>query len=225
VADADGTSPVQITNLDKCEALNVYWSADGNSLFIGARRQRDGLLTVRHNLTSRSETTLLTDGFAAGVSRDGHWLYYHQRSGGQLQLGKLSLQNGERRPLTHNGGRVARETRDGQYVIYAKSSVEAGVWRMPTDGTDDQSVQLIPRIHLANLFAVASDGIYFVSSAEINFPPSLRFFRFSDSRTSTLMTFPKNVFWGLDLSPDERWLLCSQHDLAGSDIMLIDPLR
>jgi hypothetical protein len=68
-------------------------------------------------------------------------------------------------------------------------------------------------------FALSSRGIYFISSGR------LQFLDFPAGKSKTLLTLDKPIHLGMALSPDEKWLLYSQVDQGGSDLMLVDNFR
>jgi hypothetical protein len=49
-------------------------------------------------------------------------------------------------------------------------------------------------------------------------------YRFNDQTTRTVFRMPRRVGLGISVAPDETWLLFSQLDGSGADIMLIDGL-
>lgn len=52
--------------------------------------------------------------------------------------------------------------------------------------------------------------------------PEILFYRFDDQKTLTVYRLPRRVALGLSVAPDESWLLFSQLDGSGADLMLID---
>jgi len=49
--------------------------------------------------------------------------------------------------------------------------------------------------------------------------------RFSDSKVKTIAVLPKEIWFGLSVSPDGRSILFSQVDHEESNLMLVDRLR
>ena len=65
-------------------------------------------------------------------------------------------------------------------------------------------------------------GIYFITPARTGAPAAIRLFDFASAQVRRLMTLTKPPRPGLDVSPDGKWLLYSQLDHAGSDLMLVE---
>jgi hypothetical protein len=72
---------------------------------------------------------------------------------------------------------------------------------------------------------VAVKGIYFIPPAGTPFRYSIRFFRFATRKIEVVMRLAKPPALGLAVSRDETWLLYSQFDQEGSDLMLVDNFR
>jgi hypothetical protein len=64
--------------------------------------------------------------------------------------------------------------------------------------------------------------VYFSTARVLGGGPEILFYRFTDQKTSTVLRLPRQVGLGLSLAPDESWLLFSQLDGSGADLMLID---
>ena len=74
------------------------------------------------------------DDFSSGWSRDGRWIYFASNRSGEYQVWKVPADRGEAVRVTRNGGFVAKESPDGQWVYYTKSAEDSGLWRVPRDG-------------------------------------------------------------------------------------------
>lgn len=55
--------------------------------------------------------------------------------------------------------------------------------------------------------------------------PDSRFLSFVTGESKTILTIQKPTALGLSVSPDEHWLLYSQVDQGGSDLMLAENFR
>jgi hypothetical protein len=72
-----------------------------------------------------------------------------------------------------------------------------------------------------------NEGLYF-AGADSSDRPAINFFNFSTSKAAPVMAFEKGLPLGgpgLSVSPDGRWMLFSQVDRRGSDIMLLENFR
>lgn len=75
-------------------------------------------------------------------------------------------------------------------------------------------------------WVLASTGIYWLN-AEASPRPSIDFYSFATGRTHRAVTPPGrfDAGGGFSVSPDGRWLVFTQRDYDGSDIMLVDGVR
>jgi hypothetical protein len=81
----------------------------------------------------------------------------------------------------------------------------------------------LPRLNNATLWALSPGGIYFVSAEQPT--RSVRYFEFASKQIRSIFKVDHDFGTGLSLSPDGRWMIYSQVDDVGSDIMLVDHFR
>ena len=73
--------------------------------------------------------------------------------------------------------------------------------------------------------AIADGGVYFVP---VQKPTSIQLLSFAGNQITSVVNFQKPIDvvgvggGGLALSPDGRWILCTQFDQAGSELMLVE---
>ena len=72
-------------------------------------------------------------------------------------------------------------------------------------------------------------GIYFLTAENLA-RPAIEFFSFTTGRVTEVATLAKPFRpWtnpeGLSVSPDGRWILCTQPDREDTDIMLVENFR
>jgi sugar lactone lactonase YvrE len=92
---------------------------------------------------------------------------------------------------------------------------------MPRDGGPER--REIEKVRNRN-YAVGQSGIWFERETE----PSriaLSFYSFATGKVSELYRTLRPTHNGLAVSPDERWLLFTQVDQEGSDLMVADKSR
>jgi hypothetical protein len=70
---------------------------------------------------------------------------------------------------------------------------------------------------------VAASGVYFI--APTDYGRSIRFLSFQTGKVAKVAEIDQAVGPGLSVSPDGRFLLYSQYQLAGSDLMLVENFR
>ena len=105
---------------------------------------------------------------------------------------------------------------NGQILSYRAGSATAIPCRLANTAAKGEESQGWNRSPPRHLFAVSRGGIYFVLW------PRIQYFDFTTGRTKTILTLEKETSLGLSVSPDERWLLYSQFDQDGSDLMLVE---
>ena len=74
-------------------------------------------------------------------------------------------------------------------------------------------------------FALVSEGIYFIPGPDSAGRFSIQFFNFATKKIRSFATIERPVGSLLSVSPDGRWILYSQIDQSGSDLMLVENFR
>ena len=139
----------------------------------------------------------------------------------------MPAEGGRAVQVTKRGGFAAFESADGTFVYYGKGLQVAGLWKVPVNGGEETAVLDFPNGRLWGYWALANTGIYFVNS-EASTRPALQFFSFGTTRTSHVVALDQKPVpgdAGMAISPDGRWLLYTQEDSRGSDIMLVENFR
>jgi Tol biopolymer transport system component len=157
----------------------------------------------------------------ASYSRDGHWIYFCSDRTGRWEIWKVLATGGQAVQVTRNGGYVAFESLDGAFVYYTKDLYTSDLWRIPVGGGNE--VEIVKSL-MGNGFALAHTGIYF-EQPNNNGSTSLKFLSFATGKASVLATITRPLDDDLSVSPDERYLLYTQLDRAGSDLMLVENFR
>jgi hypothetical protein len=127
---------------------------------------------------------------------------------------------GEAIQVTQKGGTYAAESPDGRFLHYLRSWGQTRetteLWRVPVEGGEETRVvaSVCPQF-----FAVAERGIYFLSDWR---NPSVQCFPFATGEIETVARLEGEMAFGLTVSPDGRWLLCSRFEQRGSDLMLVE---
>jgi hypothetical protein len=120
------------------------------------------------------------------------------------------------------GGDEAFESLDGKFVYYAKLDAP-GLWKVPVAGGEETRV-----------FDRGGQGVWVLMVQGICFydvsgsaGAALKFYNFATGRTTLLRQFPKDTIvdassTALSVSPDGRWILYTQLDQVGSNLMLVE---
>ena len=145
------------------------------------------------------------------------------RSGG-FQIWKVATdQPAQPVQVTQGGGTDPRESADGSRVFYTKRKDSAlEIWSTGVNGGAETRV--LGPIRSRAGWVPDRHGIYFIEPAR-----GIAYYRFATGDTTPLVAL-RNVSSspfnpGLALSPDGRWLLYTQMDRAGADVMLVENFR
>jgi len=220
VSDSEGSLARQLTFVTNGQAATPHWSPDGKMLAIDSNTT--GLSQVYLINPDGGKMTQLTQGpyanFAAVWSRDGKWMYITSKKTGRDEVWKMPDGGGPTVQITHNGGVGALESLDGKTLYFGKEAGAGSIWKMPVAGGPEE--QIADSLYRTN-FAVTSRGIYYMTSPDFSRKSTLRFYNFANGATTTILPIGIGEF-GLDVSPDGRYLAYDQLDNPGSVLMLIE---
>lgn len=224
IANADGSSASQVTNLRASFIGWPHWSPDGSTIAFDSRHdQRIDVFSIG---AAGGSPRMLTDGKvpcgAASYSRDGRWIYYHCIEAGARQIWRKPAQGGPPTPIAP--GLAQLESEDGRYLYFARSvsGVARPLWRLPLEG--GEAVKILPDVEPFN-YAVTPDGIYFGSTRDDRGLCFIRFLHFASNKISTVVTYTGRPGPGMSVSPDGKWLLYSYDEQRNADLMLVEGFR
>ncbi len=223
VCGSDGSNPVQLTSL-RTHSGAPRWSPDGKRIVFDSTAEGDFDVYVIDAGGGRliRLTNHPADDAVASFSTDGRWIYFTSSRTGRFELWKMPAEGGEAVQVTRNGGHIGLESPDGKHLYYTKSRFEDSLWRLPVGGGEEEKI-LEPVIGAS--LAVTARGIYFARPRQPQGGNPIEFRDFSTGKTTTIATTPAPIFWCLSVSPDERYLLYTQGDQIGSDLMLVENFR
>ena len=119
--------------------------------------------------------------------------------------------------MTSRGGSVPFESWDGSRVLYLRDDA---IWSVAADGTNE--IRVVQGVRNRN-YAVGKKGIYFERQVE---PARIAIcYRPTVGKEVELYRTLKYTHSGLSVSPDESFLLYTQAEEEGSDLMLVDKFR
>jgi Tol biopolymer transport system component len=225
ISDADGSNPMQVTSMGGPQCANPRWSPDGQTILFNSRREGSADLYLLRPDTG--ELRRLTDDPAEEAeprwSRDGRTVYFGSNRTGRLEVWKMPANGGAAVRITEQGGTTATESPDGRFLYYAKEGSPSSIWRVPAGGGEERFVA--GDLSYPLNFVVGDHGLYFLAQGDKPRSTSIDFFEFATGKRSSLLQVGKPYFVGMALSPDERSLLDSVIDNAGSNLMLVDGFR
>jgi tricorn protease-like protein len=156
-------------------------------------------------------------------SRDGRWIYFDSARMGEQQVWKIPADGGEAIQVTRDGGFAPLESPDGKFLYYVKSLMSTDLWRIPVEG--GQAVKILEGLSNYVNLAIVREGIYFVPASGF----SIQFLNLATSQIKPVAKFEKPLdsgdSGGLAISPDSRWILYTQFDQPGGELMLVENFR
>ncbi|GAB5534849.1 MAG: winged helix-turn-helix domain-containing protein [Rubricoccaceae bacterium] len=141
VSDADGQTPVRLTDLGGASVETPQWSPDGQTLAVVARIDGPAALYLvsAEGGTLRPITDSPTGDIAPRWSRDGQSILFGSRRSGDWEIWRVSVDGGEPEPVTQTGGLAAEELPDGSLLVTKPN--EPGLWRI-ADGEETKVAEL-----------------------------------------------------------------------------------
>jgi Tol biopolymer transport system component len=217
ISDADGSNAFQLVHMGR--SGSPRWSPDGQRIAFDSNVTGNWQIytvSARGGQPERLTHSPASD-YRPSWSDDGKWIYFGSNRSGSVQVMKMPAGGGPAQQVTRDGGHTAFESADGKTIYYTKDdAVVSSLRKAPADGGEE--IEVAPSVNFGQ-FAVAASGAYFVSW------PRLQYLDFSTGKTKTILTLQKQTELGVSVSPDGRWLLYSQIDQGGSDLMLVDNFR
>jgi Tol biopolymer transport system component len=225
VANIDGTSSHVITSWKGAMGGSPAWSPDGTQIAYDSSVEGHGNIYLAG--VDGSHPRRLTEGRADYVlpnwSRDGKWIYLATNGSGTFQVARMPAGGGEITQITHGGGTSSQESVDGTYVYYTHRTADAwSLRRCNRDGGNDSEV--VSRI-MNRAFAVGRDRIYFIPPPDGDGRSAVRCLDLRTGETNTVTPIQKPIQRPVVLSADGQFLLFSQYDQWGRDLVVVRNLR
>jgi Tol biopolymer transport system component len=223
--DREGRNPVQLTSYNGPQLGSPRWSPDSRWIaFDNPRGNNSDIYVIG---SDKGRPRRLTSGPSNNVrpswSRDGRWIYFGSNRTGDWHIWKEPVEGGAAVQVTKkNLGQEVFESPNGKFVYYASSNAP-GIWKVPVEGGEETRVLDEGG---QNLWALTGEGICFF---DLKNPaaPALKLHSLMAGNTMLLRQFPRDtkidtLSTALAVSPDGRWILYTQLDQAGSDLMLVE---
>ncbi len=228
VCDREGRNPAQLTSYDGIQLGSPRWSPDSRWIVFDSPKAGNSDIYVisADGGPSRRLTSGPSNNVRPSWSQDGRWIYFGSNRSGDWQIWRQPAQGGPAEQVTKTkGGREAFESLDGKFVYYAKLGAQ-GIWKVPVAGGEE--TQVLDKGGLSR-WALTGQGICFFNLSNST-GPALKFYNFSTGKVTFVREFSKDTHidtgsTALTVSPDGRWILYTQIDKAGSNLMLVENYR
>lgn len=226
IADADGSNVRQLTDIKKSMAGSPRFSPDGKLIVFDAQIEgRSSIYIITTNGGSlRRITDPATSDYMPSWSADGKSIYFASNRNGKMQIYTTPATGGEARQITQNGGVDSYASPDGKYLYYRKGEGSANLWRVPSEGGDEQSLPELAQAGYWRSWTITKTGIYFIHHSE-NAPYKMMQYGFASERSTEIATLDAPPIWtypGLSISEDGRTILYAQSGQDKSIIMLAE---
>jgi len=218
VANEDGSNEVQLTSQPAFHPSVMSWSPDGQQILFSATVGGE----LREFLVRASGGEPIMQQEALDCwSRDGRWIY----TSSQGKIWKRPAAGGEPKQITRAGRFIVGESPDARFLYYSKGASPPSLWRVPADGGLES--EILPAIDHPSNLRVTDQGIYFVPfrNEAATGLSVIQLLRLATGKIEVVAKIDKDLYYGLTVSPDGRWLLFSQIDQVICDLMLVENFR
>jgi Tol biopolymer transport system component len=229
ICDSDGSNALELTSFGGPQVTTPRWAPDGARIAFDSNAAGEydiWVIGANGGKPQRMTTHPANDGNPSW-SRDGRWIYFDSARTGEQQVWKIPADGGEAIQVTRDGGFAPIESPDGKFLYYVKSLMNTTVWRMSLDG--GQPSKILEGLSNYLSLTIVQSGLFFVPTRDAGAGSSLQFLNFATNKIRPVANFDKPLYrgglGGLSVSPDGRWILYTQFDQAGSEMMLVENFR
>jgi Tol biopolymer transport system component len=222
IDEIDGGSPRRLTRAQHGNTGSPAWSPDGRWIAFDSNFEGRPSVYVAAatNGASRRLTNALADFVMPSWSRDGKSIYFAAQIAGRFEVARMPAEGGDFTQITHGGGTSSAESVDGRYVYYNRRVQESwSLRRTNRDGSEDE--EIIPSM-LDRAFAVAEKGVYFIPMPGADGRSSICFLNIATREPTTITPIQRPQRRPIVIAPNGSFLLFSQFDHWGRDLVLLD---
>jgi dipeptidyl aminopeptidase/acylaminoacyl peptidase len=230
VANADGSSPAQLTHGPVRFKGDPSWSPDGQRIAFNSAGEHPHIWTVdSEGGTPRQITRDPGDQMSPTWSRDGVWLYYSWSQPNERNIWRVQVSNGSKERVTRGGGFIASESADGEALLYISKAYNSPLMAQPLDGGSPRTI--IPCV-AGTAFSVNQTGVYYLPCAKSETPDPNPLVRVIDPATGKVQDIGRLEGFHYDalpssfaVSPDGRTILYGRLVRDEADLMLIENFK
>jgi serine/threonine protein kinase len=237
IANNDGSGETRVTNFNGPQIDHLAWSPDGRHLAFDSRPSGYAdiftLTCAPDELRCGQPQRLAaaSPAEAPGWSADGEFVYFAAaRFSDRWEIWKQPLSSGAPVQVTHNGGFLSRESSDGKWLYFVRHGGDS-IWRMPGShsaggGSGEEMVVGPPYRVQAEGWALSSRELVFIDRPTKTRSAAIRGYNLATRQVRSILelkeVFPDRGDIGVSISPDSRWILYSQLDRSGSNVMVAE---
>jgi Tol biopolymer transport system component len=215
----------QLTTMGAGTTGSPRWSPNGREIaFDSNAGGRANIYVVNsEGGTSRKITESAGANIVPCWSRDGGSIFFGSNRSGQFQIWRMNADGSQPVMITKNGGFAPFVSVDNEFIYYAKRpALASDIWRVAVSGGEER--RIADGVYRYS-FALAPEGLYYVTAGRLQKESSIRFFEFASERTTDVYRLDGTADLGLAISPDYRRLFFAKIDHSDSDIMLVENVR
>jgi Tol biopolymer transport system component len=221
ICDIGGKNPNQLTNFKNAGPGSPYWSTDGNTITFDSdhiKGQTDIYIISANGGKPKQITNNAAEDHSPRYSADGQWIYFNSNRSGFWQIWKIPATGGKASQVTHNGGYIAYESNDGEWLYYTKYDT-TGIWRMLVHG--GKETLILDYLLYSTDWAIVEDGIYFINSTYEDID-TIEYYNVTTQLMSMIYEFKeKYATVSLSISQDKQWFIFTQGEID-VDIVLVE---
>jgi serine/threonine protein kinase len=240
LAKGDGSGQVQVTHFSGPSIDHLQWSPDGRMLAFDVRPHGYSDIFTLECDSARTQCgepkpLSMAPAVIPSWSADGEFIYFASNRTGRWEIWRIAVSGGRPLQVTNNGGYMSRESRDGKWLYFSKYMKDS-IWR--TAGSqaqnrtafDEAEVIGPPYMVKTDDWTITAEEIVFLDPATSSHPAAIRAYRIATGQTRSILELTELLpdtrgNMGISVSPDSRWVLYSQLDRSGSNVMVADHIR